>query len=389
MNATHRSARGRERGFVVVAVLLVIAALAMVGTTYIKHVETVRRDRSLSANALDGRTAADSAAEVARKALALGETVDDAVIEAGRSTAGVAASALGDGRSRTLVRAVEDDGIGATLLAETAWVPSGEASEADDLPRLQAELLADVLADASISKHYYSGQSRVANTELEGLVVVRNGSALVLDDVVIRGCIVSEDTLFDALLGEVDLGTVPTVVVAGNLRIDPIEALPGLALCLPDGVFMTYGGEGRVQIDGDVVAYTVQLLAPGAIRGNIASVDPPELHADFELVGSGRHPLPWSPALDTSNSPQAVDFMAFLPRTPDLASLSAISTAALPAPGSGSSGGGKLTDDAPEGGTGSGSSSDGSGSSGSGGSGSDSSGSDSSGSGNSGTGGQS
>ena len=314
-------------------VVLVIAALSVVGTTYIQHVETVRRDREVAVNAMGGRKAVESGAEIAKQSLQLQRDMADTEITAGTDTVAIQAQDLADGRSRVLLQAVQRDGIGATLLAETQWVPSGQGSVPDDLPRVDATVMADLLADVNVTKHWVSGQTTWSDTTVEGLVIVQNSSALVLDDVVIKGAIVSEDSTFASSLGDYDMSTTPTVLISGDVRIDSdASVLEGVGLCMPDGTVMSYADQGRVQVDGDVIAHTLRVLCPGTILGNVASVEDVDFHDDFERPGHGRVPQAWSDILDTDAVHQDVGFMAFVPRRPTMGALETITQAELPEP---------------------------------------------------------
>ncbi len=328
---THDLQSCRQSGFVVVAVLLVISVIAVMGTAYIRHVDAGRRDSTLSARALSGRAAFESGTEVARKAVLAGESLTGSMVASGTSEAEVETNSVTSSRTRMLVRAVGDDGIGATALAEMSWIPLEISNHPDALPRIDSVALQAAMLDTTIPKHRYGGQTTLTNVVLDGIVVVENTSALYMDNVVINGCLVSEDALLEDPFGDFDDTTVPCAVITGNLRIEPADFLPGLAVCMPDGVLMTTSADSRIQIGGDVVSHTLVLDRPGAITGNIATVQTPTLHSSFDRPGQGRRPGDWSPTLDTTSTATDVDFMAFVPRTVTIADLSAIINLQLPA----------------------------------------------------------
>ncbi len=331
-SVTVRSVRRADGGFVVIAVLLVISVIAVMGTAYVRHVDADRRDSELSAQALDRRAALESGAEVARKAVHVGKALDMTHVDAGQSSADIESGTVAPSRSRLFVRAVGDDGVGATALAETAWVPMGEAEHPDALPRLDSSALYDLLADTSVTHHVVTGSTTISDTVLEGVVVVSNSSVLYLSDVAVNGCIVSEDALTGGDFGDYDKATLPAVVINGNVRIDAADFLPGVAVCMPDGLLMTSSAESRIQIDGDVVAHSLFLEQPGTLSGSVAAVES-TLHASFDRPGAGRRPQEWSPSLDTSRAPMDVDFMAFVPRVVTVDDLTAISQLELPSVG--------------------------------------------------------
>jgi hypothetical protein len=211
------------------------------------------------------------------------------------------------------------------VLAESSRIaaPMPGAATPDELPRLQRGTVEDLMADSSVPKTYITGETTLQDTDLEGLIIVENSAALFLENVVIKGLVVSEDVLEDAPLGEYDPSTVPCLVINGNVRIEPGDFLPDASVVMPDGMVTTWTDEARLQIDGDIVAHTVKLNRPGSVMGHIACVDPLELHAELERPGEGRRPEPWSDALDMGGAFQD-EYLAFLPRNTTIGELAPV-----------------------------------------------------------------
>jgi len=312
-----------QAGFAIVGVLLVIGAIAVISTTYVRHVLEESQTSRLARPTLGAREAWHSGIQFGHQAVLTGETAAVHAVNSGDELASVEVQNLDVGRSKIFVKAAGSGDIGATALVESAHVPVAVTTHPDTLPRIRSDVVDTLLQDESIPKFYYGGQKRLVDTEIEGVLVVENTSALWLEDVVIRGVIVSEDALKPDLFGDFDMSTVPCAVVDGDLRLEAADFLPGVACVMPDGVFMTWTSDCRVQIEGDVVAHGVKLTSPGACRGNIASVDALELHASFERPGFGRTPPDWADSLDMGGAWDTA-FLAFLPRFSTVSELTAI-----------------------------------------------------------------
>lgn len=137
----------------------------------------------------------------------------------------------------------------------------------------------------------FSGRTLLQGAELLGLVVLEEGTVLYLDDVILRGTIVSG--------GVTEGGKAPCVVVDGPLNITSGKALPGTAIYLPGGEVRTAEGcTPPVQIDGDLIAHALDLDARGAIHGQVAAVGELKLGAGIGQPGLRRARMLRSPGLE-------------------------------------------------------------------------------------------
>ncbi len=319
----------REQGFAIVAVLLVVTLMTTLGATYLRHV-LVEQPQSLTARStIDAQEAVHSGCNFAQQALNVGKDALTATVTNGNKTASIQVDELADGHGRMFVRSVNDYGIGATVLAEVARTPEPVTSHPDDLPGIDPDTLDEIMGDPTIEKHYYGGQQWIRDCDLEGVVVVRNTSAVFFDNVTIRGVLVSEDALSTDPIGDFDPSTTPCALTDGSLRITPGDFLPGVAVVMPDGVLTNYHNDSSVQIEGDIIAYRCSLEAIGSIRGNIATVVPAEIDESIVRPGSGRGPTEWSDDLSMGSTWNTA-YLAFLPRVSTVGQLSAITGYSFP-----------------------------------------------------------
>lgn len=301
-------------GFAVIGLLLLISVVAMFGATYLRHVHSEDRHSDASRHVLDAGDAVTSAVAYTEQRLRLGDFDLTASIDNGSATASVTASDLGDDRAGVWLQSVDADGIGVTLLAEAALVPSLASARApDDLPRVDAATLDAILNDPTVTKTYISGSQTVTGRDLAGLVILEDASTLTLDGVTVRGAIVSETLLTAQPLGPYDSLTAPALVVGGDVRLEPAAFLPGVAVVVPDGRVTSTSGPTSLQCDGDLVAHEVTLLGLGALRGQLATAMPPNLAAGVLQPGRDRGPRAWGDGLDDIRHWDA-GFLAFLPR---------------------------------------------------------------------------
>jgi hypothetical protein len=135
------------------------------------------------------------------------------------------------------------------------------------------ETLLSAVKQGDVPVVHLTGRVLVQDTELQGLIVIGTGAEVFFDNVVLEGCLVSE-AVFQrpgtVVFSEV---AAPRVTIDGNLRIEPMGALPGVAVVLPDGRITTSPGiTPGLQIGGDILAHDVSLDGAGAVRGVIASM---------------------------------------------------------------------------------------------------------------------
>ena len=310
----------RTRGFALVAVLILVALIALLGSTYARHVTLANRSSSATVASMRAAGAVDSGLAHARQLLRTSGPAAAAALADGGS---LAIADLGSGHSRLHLRSVDSHGFGSTLLFEVDRVPFVLAGEPDELPRIRADLVPTLLANAALPQTWISGLTTIQDADLEGLVIIQDGAVLTLDGVCVRGAIVSARTMTALDFGPYDVISAPTLIVAGDLRVLPRPELPGIAVVIPDGNVLTTTPSARLQLDGDVVAHMLVLTGTGSLSGNAASVAEASIAAAIQRPGSGRAPRSWAAGLDPGAASE-VRSLAALPRVQAPADVPAI-----------------------------------------------------------------
>jgi hypothetical protein len=314
MSRAHRS----EAGFTLIAAMVLAGVVSMLVATYSRHV-IVDSWSSMAAEAsISAREECFSNLDYARWAVEIGQPVSTSLMNDGAATSIVVSDLSGDHKS-ILVQTVRQDGRDATRLAEASLLPAPlmAPATADDLPRIPMDVVTALLSDPTVAKTYISGETSLSNVDLNGLVILQDDSELRLDNVVVHGCIVSATTMSADSFGIFGGSDAPTLVLDGNVRIDGSDALPDLAVLMPDGRIMTGSNPGRLQIHGDVIAYTMDLDLPGALGGNCLAVGQMDIDPGIELLGAHRKPRDWSSQLELGGAWNA-EFIAVVPNVPTL-----------------------------------------------------------------------
>jgi hypothetical protein len=288
----------RERGFVVLAVLILVGLIALVGATYARHVTVATRTSPASLTSMRAASAVDSGLQYARQLLRTAQPLASASLADASATASVEITALDSEHSRLRLRSVDSRSIGSTLLCEVARTPLNLANTPDELPRIRSDAVTELMANPSVPKTWVSGLTTIQDTDFTGLVIIEDGGVLTLSGVALQGCIVSETTMTSLDYGPYDVIDAPTLIIAGDLRIRPTIDLAGIAIVLPDGIVTANGSTARLQLDGDVIAHTLILAGTGALHGNAAAVVTPTIAATIQRPGSGRAPRPWAARLE-------------------------------------------------------------------------------------------
>ena len=309
--------RRDESGFTLLAVVLLVSVISTISVSYMRHIAMDNQANPVARTAVDSREVVHSGLQFAHQSMIVGDDLTATKVDLGAAISPVlTVSDVTADVVRCDVRATDDHGFGKTVLVESSRMPMALSnySHPDELPRLKPATVTDLIADTSIPKtNFAAGDTHIADTELNGLLVLADSATLYLDNVVVNGAIVSATALSHDPFTAFDSTTAPRVVFEGNTRIQAPDFLSGVAVVLPDGVVTHTTDELSVHVEGDIVAHTCELDRPGAQRGNIATVDPLVIADAFLRPGHGRAPQRWSDELDMSGTSET-EFMAFLPR---------------------------------------------------------------------------
>jgi hypothetical protein len=273
-----------QRGYVMISVLLLAVLISSMVLGYARHAVMAADTSQAVVAAQRAEDAADSGLAWARQSLAAdgadqadlaladGSRLSIRLADSGPTLRSIAVQATGHGYQQTMSAQAE---IYATL---------GEA-----LPTLTTVAQAAVAASPSVTE--ITGTQTLADTDLSGILYLRDGASLTLHDVTLKGAIISEG----AFAGP---GTTSQLHIEGGLLIEPGLPLRGCAIVMPDGA-VTGSGDERLQIEGVIVADRLVLPGTGALHSPIATAQPASLAAAIDRPGEGRAPRPWPTALDT------------------------------------------------------------------------------------------
>jgi hypothetical protein len=318
--------RPQSAGFTLIAVLLAVGVMAGLVTAYGRHVVVSGRGSMASPQLLASREACHSGLTLARQAILSGEEAVPATIPAGDGLAGISVVETESGHQQLSIESLGEDGLGARRTAQLGAqsVPASDPADPASLPTLSAPTVAGLLANPLLPKHHITESTTLQGVELSGLLVVHAGVQLNLSDVVLHGTLMSSSVLEQVSYGAYDLNYAPRVVLTGNVRIDPPDELPGLAVLMPDGRMTSAAVDARMQIHGDVIAHSVSLLHEGVLSGHVMGVEVSLADAELlDRVGFERKQPAWSPALNLGVSSEPL-FLAIVPPSSDLGSLAPI-----------------------------------------------------------------
>lgn len=316
----------RTRGFAVIAVLIVLALMLSLGLTYMQHAGLHPRSSPAYRTAVQAGEDADSALAFTRTAIRAGDESGEFVVPVGDKNAAAEATELASNHLRWESAAFDGEGMGSTLVIESERVPTAGdlgVSSPDQLPSLPADFVTSLLADTGVNKIYVDVDTTWTDTDVEGVVVLAQGVTLTVDGVVIQGAVVSDAALDDDPIGAYDDAQAPTIYVQGSFHIESSDAIPGVAVLLPDGKFVTGSGmDESFQVGGAVVAWSVLLDARGSIDGCVASGEL-SLADEVERPGHGREPQELPDTLEPGVAWED-SFMAFVPREQTAEQLEAV-----------------------------------------------------------------
>jgi hypothetical protein len=308
--------RPGERGYVLLGVLLVSVLVTSMVLGFSRHTVMVVDSAQATVAAFATEDAAQSGLAWARQTLLAdgsssatldmgdGRQVSVSLVDAGADRRSIVVEAAGRGVRQTFGATAE---IYATAGAST--------------PELTDDARTTVAGSAQLIE--ITGTASYVGAQLTGILLIRDGASLTLDDVVLDGSVVSEMALFGvAASGSLHL--------RNGVQVTPGAVLPGVALAVP-GVDVDGDGSERVQLEGVVVAGSLTLPGRGALHAQVAAADTPTLAVGYDLVGYGRAPQPWPPAVDTHSAD--VRRLAFPVPDPTTTEESAIRAFSFPSSG--------------------------------------------------------
>ena len=308
-----RPASRGESGWIVIAALVLATAAASVTVTWARHAVLAKGTLEMESGASSSEEAARSGLNRCREKMRLGQppgSVEDGAEEI---------VVTDDGNVVTIEREVQSH-KGRRLKTHARKIGGGMQEEAsvkancDVVPaskgrgertRLTCDAGSGVLMAGNLT--IISGSATYQDTQLAGLMLLEPGAELTLEDVELRGTIITRAAVCKDEPLQVD-GNRPKVQLFGDIRLLAGTELPEVAVAGPDAV-LTSDSNARVEIDGVTVADEIDLRGRGTVRGMMVHETSASVDSDIRRPGHGRGPQSWPTSLEAGA--EAVTRMSF------------------------------------------------------------------------------
>jgi len=280
-------ARAGQQGYVLLCVLLLGVLIVSLTMGQARHALMAADNTHATLRAQTAEHAANSGFAWAKQSL-LADGASSATLSLGTEDVSVAMVDSG-----TDLHSITVTASGAGFSQQVSGVVETYRATAGGLPSLTTA--ARRLVNTAVGRIDVSGTQTFADTELSGIVYLRNGASLTLRNVILTGVIVSEPACSSIAWTDSQR---TTITIDGGLLIEPGSALPGCSIVAPDAA-ITGTGNDRVQIKGVVIARKLTLPGRGALHAQVAVTEPLALSVSIDQPGSGRAPRTWPDELDT------------------------------------------------------------------------------------------
>lgn len=295
--------RRRESGWVLPSALIMSTMMVSLTVTYARHAVLAKTrlvwEQGARESEEDSRSGYERARQNMRLGFDIGEGVDaDEVDTPIGNTVKTELTKTGQFKRELRINARRDNDEEAFLRVDAEVVPSSTDSSSTKRTRLTDDVGGEVMIAGNLT--IISGSSSYVGTEMAGLFLLEDGSELTLDDVVLRGTILTRAAVFSGNSPSVGANR-PRVNIDGDLRIlagnPEVSSLDEVAICGPDLVVDASPGS-RIEIDGAVVAEELNCPGRGALRGPVVTRNKLNLSADVSRPGSGRGAQEWPDAIE-------------------------------------------------------------------------------------------
>ena len=283
--------RRAEAGWVLAASLVLSSLVIAVTVTYARHAVLAKKSLEFGKGASEVEEASRSEMEKVRERMRDGDppgtvgegTHDEAVTPTGEVVEGER-ECLPDQRREVRVRARSgpvDDGEEFRTKARGRVEPgSGDTQQRTTVECADGQtLLAGNLM-------VISGPTEFQGVELAGLMLLEDGAELTLQDVVLRGTILTRHGACKDH-PKAEGANRPRVRVFGGLRLLAGTELPETAMCAPDAIFEA-DDASRVEIRGFAVADEISVKGRGCVRGMVVSGASEDVASAVRRPGHGR-----------------------------------------------------------------------------------------------------
>ncbi len=168
-----------------------------------------------------------------------------------------------------------------------------------------------------------SSDTTYEDADLTGILLIRKGRKLTLENCIVRGSIVSENALSDEVW-EDDETT--ELEIKGGLIIEPGSTLAGCAIIAPDCAITAVKAAGNrdpaLQFHGVVVADSFELEGHAVFHAQLVTTQDPIFVGPVDRPGAHRKPRAWPTSLDING--QRIGRLVFPFEQPDQAARNAI-----------------------------------------------------------------
>ncbi len=314
----HHPARRGESGWVLAASLILATLAGAVTVTYARHAVLAKKSLEFAKGASEVEEATRSGLQRVRERMRDGDlpgttatgTHDYAVTPTGEEVTGERVVVAHDEREiRVRARAAAGGSTDdeAQLRARSRVVPgSGDVGERT---RLKCETGTPLLLAGNLQ--IISGDVAFQGVEMAGLFLLEAGAHLTLQDVILRGTIVTRAGLCKSQAPAVGSNR-PRVTVYGGLRLLAGTELPEVAMAAPDLRFEA-DESSRLEIRGYSVVDEFDVKGRGSVRGMVTTCSKELIGSNVRRPGHGRAPQEWPDSIDAGA--ERVTYIGF-PRDP-------------------------------------------------------------------------
>lgn len=284
--------KNEQDGYVLLAVILLMALIASLVTTFSRSAVLAKSDM-LSEDKMVVRTMLDSGLVFANQSLRHGRALNQSVNAPSGEQLAVNVSDAGGGLLNIQVT-TNASGVSQllTALAEVHF------AEGDELPTLTDAARSAVATAGNVIP--VNGYTTYRSREINGILLLADGAELVLESVVLKGAIVSQNAMSDDAWSEAER---TTVRIRGSVLIEPTATLEQCAIVAPDAT-IELTASPRLQVHGVVVGDTINVMDPTAkavLHRQLAVSNSIGFTPDIIQMGVGRGPRPWPTALKSGS----------------------------------------------------------------------------------------
>ena len=291
-----RAHRPDEAGWVLAAALVLATMATAVTVTYARHALLAKHSLQFGKGASEVDEASRSELDRVRELMRIGDkpgtlasgTHDSAVTPTGESVVGER-EVVSHGKNELRVQAqgnTTNSTEEAKLKASSTVVPGNKSEgQRTTLPCPTG----DVVLAGSVT--IISGSQSYVGTELAGFFLLEDGAELTLQDVILRGTIITRNGACPDNLPATGSNR-PRLNVYGGLKLLAGTELPDVAVVAPDLV-IDADVNSRVDVQGFVSADEIHVNGRGSVHGMVVHNESEEFGSKMRRPGHGRGPQPW------------------------------------------------------------------------------------------------